>query len=216
MTVERPASRVDRLERAEERNAVIRALVWGFRVLVLAAEVPWLCAVKSAHGVRRFTLPPTPHDPAAMSTRAWSWLPPAVAVRALLCHDPRSRCCRALSTLRPPGGDMRRRALLVNWRGRTIVAVGKDAITGIKILGLITVFALSSPAWAQSREPVHRVGVLFVGDMAAGDPRPVAGLMPAFLDRLADRGYVNGKNLVVEMRRGPYEKLWSLQRTSCD
>jgi hypothetical protein len=60
MTVESLAARVERLERAEERNAVIRALVWGLCVLVLAVEALWICAAMSAHGLRPFTLP-RPH-----------------------------------------------------------------------------------------------------------------------------------------------------------
>jgi hypothetical protein len=60
MTVERLAARVERLERAEERNVVIRTLVWALCVLVLAASVLWICAAMSAHGVRPFTLRP-PH-----------------------------------------------------------------------------------------------------------------------------------------------------------
>jgi hypothetical protein len=60
MTVEGLASRVDRLQRAEERNVVSRTLVWALCGLVLAAEVLWICAVMGALGVRPFTLPP-PH-----------------------------------------------------------------------------------------------------------------------------------------------------------
>ena len=60
MTVERLAARVERLERAEERNIVIRALVWGLCALVLVGEVLWICAALSAHGVRPFALP-APH-----------------------------------------------------------------------------------------------------------------------------------------------------------
>jgi hypothetical protein len=58
--VDRLVARVERLERAEERSVVCRTLVWALCVFVLAAEVVWICAAMSAHGLRPFTLPP-PH-----------------------------------------------------------------------------------------------------------------------------------------------------------
>jgi hypothetical protein len=48
------------LELAEERNVVIRTLVWALCVLVLAAEALRIVRAMRAHGVRPFTLLP-PH-----------------------------------------------------------------------------------------------------------------------------------------------------------
>jgi hypothetical protein len=79
----------------------------------------------------------------------------------------------------------------------------------MRLMGLVVVLAVNltlAPlaGEAQRTEQVYRVGVVFVGEATpADDARAVPGLMPAFLDRLADHGYVKGKNLIVEMRRVP-------------
>ncbi|MBI2554684.1 MAG: ABC transporter substrate-binding protein [Candidatus Rokubacteria bacterium] len=65
--------------------------------------------------------------------------------------------------------------------------------------------------WAQKTGKVYRVGIVFVGQPPPPDtPRPVFGGSPwsrAFLDRLADLGYVEGKNLAIDLRLGGYERL---------
>jgi putative ABC transport system substrate-binding protein len=69
---------------------------------------------------------------------------------------------------------------------------------------------------AQNPGKVYRVGVVVVlppNLLPPNAPRPTFPLGPlhrALLDRLADHGYVEGKNLVIEARFGGYERLAEL------
>jgi putative tryptophan/tyrosine transport system substrate-binding protein len=70
--------------------------------------------------------------------------------------------------------------------------------------------------WAQKSGKVYRVGVVVVlppNLLPPNAPRPSfpgGPLARALLDRLADHGYVEGKNLVIEARFGGYERLAEL------
>ncbi len=70
--------------------------------------------------------------------------------------------------------------------------------------------------WAQNPGKVYRVGVVFVlppNLLPPNAPRPSFPGGPAgraFLDRLTDHGYIEGKNLVIEARFGGYERLAEL------
>jgi putative ABC transport system substrate-binding protein len=70
--------------------------------------------------------------------------------------------------------------------------------------------------WAQNPGKVYRVGALVVlppNLLPPNAPWPSYPGGPgarAFVDRLADRGYVEGKNLVIEARFGGYEQLGQL------
>jgi putative tryptophan/tyrosine transport system substrate-binding protein len=57
-------------------------------------------------------------------------------------------------------------------------------------------FAVSSIAEAQ-QEKVHRIGLL-----AAGESSAVAGRIDAFRQGLRERGYEEGKNIIIEYRYG--------------
>jgi len=70
-------------------------------------------------------------------------------------------------------------------------------------------------AWAQTAGKVHRVGFLAYGRRNPPDAPPLditkmRGPVPAFLQRLAELGYVEGKNLHVELRFGDYGQLKTL------
>jgi putative tryptophan/tyrosine transport system substrate-binding protein len=70
--------------------------------------------------------------------------------------------------------------------------------------------------WAQKPGKVYRVGVVVVlppNLLPPNAPRPSfpgGPLGRALLDRLADHGYIEGKNLVIEARFGGYERLAEL------
>jgi putative tryptophan/tyrosine transport system substrate-binding protein len=72
---------------------------------------------------------------------------------------------------------------------------------------------VASVAWAQNPGKVYRVGVMEV--LAPNRLPPKSwldwGKAPrAFMDRLADHGYIEGKNLVIEARFGRYEQVAEL------
>ena len=58
-------------------------------------------------------------------------------------------------------------------------------------------FALCSFTEAQERGKIYRIGFLY-----AGNPLTVAGRLKAFREGLIERGYIEGKNLVVDIRYG--------------
>ena len=70
--------------------------------------------------------------------------------------------------------------------------------------------------WAQNPGKIYRLGVLVVLPpdlLPPNAPRPSfpgGSLGRALLDRLADHGYIEGKNLVIEARFGGYERLAEL------
>jgi putative tryptophan/tyrosine transport system substrate-binding protein len=70
--------------------------------------------------------------------------------------------------------------------------------------------------WAQNPGKVYRVGTVVVlppNLLPPNAPRPSfpgGPLGRALLDRLADHGYIEGKNLVIEARFGGYERLAEL------
>jgi putative tryptophan/tyrosine transport system substrate-binding protein len=70
--------------------------------------------------------------------------------------------------------------------------------------------------WAQKPGKVYRVGVVVVLPPNLLPPNaplpsfPGGPLGRALLDRLADHGYIEGKNLVIEARFGGYERLAEL------
>jgi len=78
------------------------------------------------------------------------------------------------------------------------------------LLTLIAAIALLLPqdAWPQKPEAMRRIGVLGVGKPPSPDaPKlPPVEFFRLFLETLAKRGYVEGKNLVIEARRGEYEQ----------
>lgn len=76
------------------------------------------------------------------------------------------------------------------------------------VLSLLAAPLTAREGQAHSAGKVHRVGVVFAGSspLAPGS----FGQTPAqraFLDRLANHGYVEGQNLVIEPRRGKYDRL---------
>ncbi|TMA80954.1 MAG: hypothetical protein E6J74_39305, partial [Deltaproteobacteria bacterium] len=75
----------------------------------------------------------------------------------------------------------------------------KSAFRNLKfaiLLGAL-LFALCSSANAQQPTKVPRIGFLF-----AGAPSAVMGRIKAFRQGLQERGYVEGKNIVIEYRYG--------------
>src|SRR5688572_18832218 len=68
-------------------------------------------------------------------------------------------------------------------------------------LGALLV-ALSFPAEAQQPKKVPRIGILFIGSQ--NQPH-----LPAFKEGLRERGYTEGKNIVLEYRyaEGRYDRL---------
>ena len=79
------------------------------------------------------------------------------------------------------------------------------------LLTLIAAIALLLPqdAWSQKPEAMRRIGILIPGRPPAPDapkPPPSEGGR-VFFDVLAKQGYVVGKNLAIEFRRGEYEQL---------
>lgn len=67
--------------------------------------------------------------------------------------------------------------------------------------------------WAQKPERMSIVGVILPGTQTVRQDRlPKAEFFTAFLDSLAKRGYVEGKNLAIQLRVGPYERLPELAR----
>src|SRR6202158_860401 len=93
-----------------------------------------------------------------------------------------------------------------------------------KTVGLIAPLTLSlfvapvavREGWAQNPGKVYRVGVVLVlppnllPPYAPPPSWPLGSLGRALLDRLADHGYIEGKNLVIEARFGGYERLAGL------
>jgi putative tryptophan/tyrosine transport system substrate-binding protein len=82
------------------------------------------------------------------------------------------------------------------------------------LIATLTLSIFVAPvAWAQNPGKVYRVGVMEV--LAPNRLPPNSwldwGASPrAFMDRLADHGYIEGKNLVIEARFGRYEQLAEL------
>src|SRR5438128_626130 len=58
-------------------------------------------------------------------------------------------------------------------------------------------FALCSLTEAQEPGKIYRIGFLY-----AGNPSAVAARIKAFREGLIERGYIEGKNLVIETRYG--------------
>ncbi len=69
-------------------------------------------------------------------------------------------------------------------------------------------------AWSQTPEATRGIGILFPGKPpeAASPGIPPVDLFRLFLDALAKRGYVQGKNLAVQFRIGEYEQLPALAK----
>ena len=82
------------------------------------------------------------------------------------------------------------------------------------LIATLTISIFVAPVvWAQNPGKVYRVGVMEV--LAPNRLPPNSwldwGASPrAFMDRLADHGYIEGKNLVIEARFGRYEQLAEL------
>jgi putative ABC transport system substrate-binding protein len=83
-------------------------------------------------------------------------------------------------------------------------------------LNILVAPVAAREGWAQNPGRVYRVGVVFVFPpnlLPPNAPRPSFPPGPparAFVDRLADHGYIEGKNLVIEARFGGYERLAEL------
>src|SRR5260221_12793030 len=83
-------------------------------------------------------------------------------------------------------------------------------------LSIFVASVATREGWAQNPGKVYRVGVVVVLPpdlLPPNAPRPSfpgGPLGRAFLDRLADHGYIEGKNLVIEARFGGYERLAEL------
>ncbi|NRF67096.1 ABC transporter substrate-binding protein [Aquincola sp. S2] len=75
-------------------------------------------------------------------------------------------------------------------------------------------FLLPRDAWPQKAEAMHRIGILVPGKPPAPDaPKPPPSeLVRVFQETLAKQGYVEGKNLTIELRIGEYERLPALAR----
>ena len=71
----------------------------------------------------------------------------------------------------------------------------KKKLTSLALYAML--FALCFPAEAQQPTKVPRIGFLF-----AGAPAAVMGRIKAFRQGLQERGYVEGKNIVIEYRYG--------------
>jgi putative ABC transport system substrate-binding protein len=89
------------------------------------------------------------------------------------------------------------------------------------LLALIAAIALLAPqdAWPQKPEATRRVAILGVGGPPSPDaPKPSFSTLlkfeffRVFNETLARHGYVEGKNLVIEFRRGEYEQLPALAK----
>lgn len=85
------------------------------------------------------------------------------------------------------------------------------------LIAILTLSIFVAPvASAQKPGKVHRVGMVFIRPpnlLPPNIPQPSfgkGGFARAFLDRLADHGYIQGKNLVIEARYGGYERLAEL------
>ena len=88
-------------------------------------------------------------------------------------------------------------------------------------LMFIAAIALLLPqdAWPQKSEAMHRIGVLYPGKSPSPDaPEPsLSALLKfeffrVFHETLANHGYVEGKNLAIELRQGEYEQLPALAK----
>ena len=82
------------------------------------------------------------------------------------------------------------------------------------LIATLTLSIFVAPvAWAQNPGKIYRVGVMET--LAPNRLPPKSwldwGKAPrAFMDRLADHGYIEGKNLVIEARFGRYEQVAEL------
>lgn len=86
----------------------------------------------------------------------------------------------------------------------------------LAIAGLLVVFCLlpSRDAWSQKPEAMRRIGILLPGKPPESGTTdiPAVDLFRIFLETLAKRGYVRGKNLSAEFRVGEYEQLPALAK----
>jgi hypothetical protein len=75
----------------------------------------------------------------------------------------------------------------------------KSAIQNLKLVGFLTILALlfgwAGMAQAQQAGKVPRIGFLF-----ASNPSATGGRTQAFRQGLHERGYVEGKNILIEYR----------------
>lgn len=117
------------------------------------------------------------------------------------CRPENKRATRTAAELGSTRGGKRR--TLAQRESRWLIAA--------LALGVLVTAGVPLEGWAQSTARVYRVGLVFVGE-----PPPAPGwfrqgpAMQSFLGRLADHGYVEGKNLVIEARRGAYDQLAEL------
>lgn len=87
------------------------------------------------------------------------------------------------------------------------------------LLALIAAIALPllpQDAWPQKPEAMRRVGIV-AGGLPAPNAFPFSALLKfeffrAFHETLVKRGYVEGKNLAIEFRRGEYDQLPALAK----
>jgi len=67
----------------------------------------------------------------------------------------------------------------------------------VEIVAAVVTFAMCGAAAMAQEIKVHRIGLL-----AAGEPSAVAGRIDAFRQGLRERGYEEGKNIIIEYRYG--------------
>ena len=69
---------------------------------------------------------------------------------------------------------------------------------GVAAAAFLVLLACSATVYAQPSGPVRRVGFLWIG-APDGGPSPS---LASFREGMRERGYVEGKNLVIEVRDG--------------
>ena len=72
-----------------------------------------------------------------------------------------------------------------------------------------TALLLPSDAWSKETDAMRRIGVLLVGQPSSSEPPRVGR---TFHESFAKHGYVEGKNLVVDVRMGWYEHMPALAK----
>src|SRR6266481_8068699 len=133
--------------------------------------------------------------------------------KTIVCLAPKRGISAPIVWTRPPpveliqGAAQERKPIM--WR-KTV------RLIATLTLSIFVAQVAAREGWAQKPGKVYRVGVVVVlppNLLPPNAPRPSfpgGPLGRALLDRLADHGYIEGKNLVIEARFGGYERLAEL------